>query len=774
MRATSPSSIRLLIKITGQVQGVGFRPHAWRLAQELQITGHIANTAAGVELEIQGTPEILRTFLRKLQAELPPLARIDSVDQEVLPCQPEDNFSIIHSKAAAPPTGLIPPDIALCPACRQEILNPAERRHNYAFTNCTNCGPRFSITHSLPYDRASTSMACFPMCPECLAEYTNPGDRRFHAQPVACPVCGPGLWLVTAKQAALGRTLPDRQTGQKAIAMAARMLLAGKIVAIRGLGGFQLACDARNSSAVRLLRQRKNRPHKALAVMVKDLETIRTFCELPDAQAALLQSPAAPVTLCPKRAEPQHALSDAIAPDTGDIGIMLAYTPLHALLLDWLAKNGMPQPVLVMTSANPAGEPICLGNREALERLRPLADAWLLHDRDILCRVDDSVVAQGQQGPLFLRRSRGYAPQPITLAISGPPVLGTGAELKATFCLTRHNEAFLSQHIGDLQSPACMDFYEQALTHLQNLLAVKPAAIVRDLHPDFLSSRFAKKLAAAARIPIIPLQHHVAHAMACLADNHFHQPALALCLDGSGLGEDETIWGGELLLLDPGQAQWKRLGHLTQMPLPGGEMAIKEPWRLAVALQWQTGQLPAALPPAAQAVAQMLEHGVNCPLASSCGRLFDAIAAMAGICEKITYEGQAAIRLEKKAAEWLQRHAPPTPRENFISGANVDSQKIFAAATRIAGSASPGEVAAWFHVALANSLAQLAAANASKYGIAHVALTGGVLQNRLLERYLRQNLLDSGLHPLTHASTPPGDGSIALGQAAWGQCLRNR
>lgn len=806
----------------GQVQGVGFRPFVYRLAQEGGLTGTVGNTSEGVRMEVQGGPEEVARFGRRLQDELPPLARLVGLtEEELAPLPDEAEFVIVPSSGHAGHSVLVSPDMGICPDCLADMRDPLNRRYGYAFTNCTNCGPRYTITRSIPYDRATTSMSCFPLCPDCAAEYANPADRRFHAQPIACPVCGPRLWLVDRETAAKGHTGPSPENEALALARAGQVLMDGGILALKGLGGFQLACDARDATALRELRRRKARPHKPLALMVRDLESARSLCELTSEHEALLQSPEKPIVLCPRRAGDMDALPLEVAPDTSMVGLMLPYTPLHAALFDWLAGRAVLPPALVMTSANPGGEPICLGNREALARLGHLADAWLLHDRDILVRVDDSVLTVAPQppqpvqfpqreqsnalagesngtfspplarraaSPLFFRRARGYVPRPVFLPDDGPTVLGAGAELKGTICLTRGREAFVGQHIGDLENPATLGFYEEVAAHLESLLEVRPRAIVCDLHPDFLSSHYAAQRAAQAGLPLWRLQHHAAHAASVLAENGHYAPALALCLDGTGLGEDGSIWGGELIFMDLNTACWRRLGRLSPFALPGGEAAIREPWRIALGLQIQCGRTPEALAPwqpqyalAAAAVGEMLRRGINCPRTSSCGRLFDAVAAQLGICLSTTYEGQAAIRLEDVAGPLAGALGPGADAQPQIWPVAVaerdgllelDSAGLFVHVLEAQAAGMPmQESAARFHLSLAHGFADMVARAAQDAGLKAVGLSGGVLQNAVLARLLADLLAERGLETLTHHELPPGDGGLCLGQAVWGRRL---
>ncbi|NDY56885.1 carbamoyltransferase HypF [Desulfovibrio sulfodismutans] len=788
--------IRRRITVTGQVQGVGFRPFVYRLALEWGLGGVVRNTPEGVVIEIQGTDATVEGFSRDLTEKLPPLARILSLEASDMPPLPGDAaFVIGESAPGAGHNVLISPDVATCPNCLADMADPANRRHNYPFTNCTDCGPRYTITRSIPYDRATTSMACFPMCPDCAAEYADPLDRRFHAQPNACPVCGPKVWLTDAA----GTTLAEHDP---ALAALARELAAGRIAAVKGLGGFHLACDAGSDAAVAELRQRKNRPAKPFAVMVPDMAAVERLAApgALDAQAqALFSGSVRPIVLLATR--PDGPLSALIGPDTRETGVMLPYTPLHHVLFSHLSRELGPErfPALVMTSGNAGGDPICLGNREALRRLSGIADIFLLHNRDILVRTDDSVVrpipdapppaaspgrredAEAAPGVQFLRRARGYVPSPVRLPVTGPCVLGTGPHLKCTLCLTKADQAFVSQHIGDMENLSTLAFYREMLAHFQDILQVAPARAVCDLHPDYLTTRLAEE---ELGLPVIRLQHHFAHIHAVLAEcGHGPEagPVIGLALDGTGYGGDGTLWGGECLYVDPAGPVHERLGHLSPMRLPGGEAAIRQPWRIAMGmLSDMGGEARAFTPPwlpaqdrAAALVVQMLEKNLNCPVSTSLGRLFDAVSALCGVGLQVDYEGQAAIRLET-IQDMAETAAYACPLRRDSAPAVLDTLALVDQAARdLARGVPPGVVSRRFHLGLLDGLTELAATMADVRGTRRVALSGGCLLNRTLSRELPDRLRGRGLFPLSHRFLPPGDGCISLGQAAYGLLLRD-
>ncbi len=759
--------IRKRIFVHGQVQGVGFRPFVYRQAIFFSLTGFVLNTSQGVKIEIQGKEDNIGGFSRTLRDDLPPLARIVRLEEEELePETGEREFIISESSSQKGHEVLISPDVCTCGDCLRELFDPRNRRYLYPFLNCTNCGPRYTITRSVPYDRSRTSMTCFPLCTKCRAEYENPLDRRFHAQPNACPDCGPEVWLVDSE----GRNLARRT---EAILGAVGCLLQGGIVALKGLGGFHLACDAGNEKAVGNLRRRKNRPDKALAVMVENEEDAKYFAEINEEEKNLLEGIQRPIVVLHSKEE--NGISPEVSPDTNRIGIMLPYTPLHFVLFHLLKREKKEQktpPVLVMTSGNSSSEPISLGNREALSRLKAIADRFLLHNRDILVRCDDSVAfSVGGRGG-FYRRARGYTPSPIFLARSGETVLGTGPELKNTLCLTKGDQAFVSQHVGDLKNLQSYDFFLEMCAHLQSVLQVQPKAIVRDLHPDYLSSRYAEE---QDKYPVYTLQHHYAHIYSVLAENRFQGACLGLALDGTGLGEDGTIWGGELLYVNTKTLEQSRIGSFRPVPMPGGEMAVQEPWRMARAYQYQIwgerGLRDLQSKSEEELLLQILEKGINCPLTSSCGRLFDAVSGLLGLVHCIAYEGQAAICLEsvRDKTGKTAYSAPFKWEGDFLYFGN---QELFtAAAEDFCRGGRVQDVSRGFVLGLIEGLADWAAEASRVNGVENVALSGGVMQNLTLFQLLPKALQKRGLSPLVHSLLPPNDGCISLGQSVYGQRL---
>ncbi len=793
------AALRRRLLARGQVQGVGFRPFVYRLARELGLTGSVGNTSEGVCIEIQGRAEDVQAFPELLRKKLPPLARLTGLAEEDMPLLgSETEFTIVMSHGHQGHNVLISPDVGICADCEADMNDPANRRYNYAFTNCTSCGPRYTITRSIPYDREVTSMACFPMCDGCHKEYTDPLNRRFHAQPVACPECGPRLWFLEHEDVLAGTTQPTPASMEGAVDRAADAIIAGKILALRGLGGFQLVCDARRPDVVQLLRQRKNRPHKAFALMCRSLEAIRSLCRLSDNEAGLLASPMRPAVIL--KALP-GTLPKELAPDLTTLAFMLPTTPLHIVLLKALAGKcsslGLEEPVLVMTSGNSSGSPICLGNREAIRRLQDIADCFLLHDRDILCRVDDSVVAlndEGKDAPaaFFLRRARGYVPASIQLGKTARNtgtgcVFAAGSDLKAACCFTRGSDAFVGQHTGDLEQAGAAAFYDEVTAHLQSLLEVQPGLVICDAHPDFYSSRAAAKLAQEWQAPLITLQHHAAHAASVLAEHGIEKPSLVLVLDGFGFGLDGTAWGGELVRMDLGRAQWSRAGHFVPFALPGGDAAAKSPWRLALSLasmvhdaglantlltEWEAKKGREA-----SFVLAMIRRHINSPLSSSCGRLFDAVSAQLGLCDSITYEGQAAIRLETLASSAGTMDIPigtdvVTEHDETLL---LDSCALFERVCRLQKEgADPAYTALDFHVQLAGNLARLVSKAHQESDGQYVGLGGGVINNALLRHMLCTELEKLGFMPLVPRKVPAGDGGLSLGQAAFALAyLRN-
>ena len=764
MAALSPPSIpagSLHIAVHGIVQGVGFRPFVYRLAHRVGLTGTVANDGDGVVIHLDGSARALDSFVVALRAEAPPVARI--VGMEVRPAPsacPATDFRILPSRRDGRPSTQIAPDITVCPDCLGEILDPANRRFRYSFTNCTNCGPRFSIVERVPYDRPNTSMRRFTMCEACSHEYHDPLDRRFHAQPNACPECGPSLSWHDAR----GRTLAG-----DGLTQAARALAEGSVVAIKGLGGFHLAVDGSSEEAVAILRQRKNRPAKPLAIMVADLQTARRYCRLSDAEAALLTSPEHPIVLATAREG--GGLARGIAPGLGHLGLMLPYTPLHHLLFAEPATPG----ALVMTSGNRSDEPICTGNDEALARLRGLADYFLLHDRDIVTRVDDSVARIMDDQPRLLRRARGYAPVPVQLRQPTGDILACGAEMKNSFCLVRNNEAYVSQHIGELTGGEQFDFYLESIEHLHQVLDVRPQRIACDRHPDYLSTRYAQGRSAEWKA----IQHHHAHIGAVMAEQGLEGPVLGIVLDGTGYGGDGTVFGGEIYRAD--RAGFSRLARLSHLRLPGGDRAAEQPWRMALSLLYQglgeeaflEGVQPRSLAAIAgdkkALIGQLLRKGVHSPLTSSCGRLFDAVSALVGLCLTSDYEGQAAMLLEHQADLVTDRLAAPFYSVDFDEEEGVlvlDSALLAGLICRdLTTGVSVPVIARRFHRWLVDGLESMLHRLRQRTDVEEVVLAGGCMQNKLLFETLAARLRVTGFSVHAGGLIPMHDGGIALGQA---------
>lgn len=756
------------LTVQGTVQGVGFRPFVYRLARDFKIGGTIANTSQGVVIQAEGLTLDLDNFLQALTEKAPPLARISSISQKRLPITDRQAFTILKSSSEHTTKTIIPADIALCDDCRKELLDPADRRYRYPFTNCTNCGPRFTIVSSIPYDRPGTSMHSFPMCRNCQAEYDDPDNRRFHAQPNACPECGPQIsW-----HASTGEQLPCHDPITETI----QALNDGRIVAIRGMGGFHLVVDAGSEPAVALLRKRKQRQSKPLAIMVAELEAADRICHPSPVASETLTSPSHPIVLLPRKET--TSLAASLAPGMGEIGVMLPYTPLHHLLF---ATPGCP-PALVMTSGNRNGEPLCTGNAEAVARLGDIADFFLLHNREIVTRIDDSVIRIMQGRPRVLRRARGYVPNPIPLTQSLPPLLACGSGLKNTFCLVRDDMAFISQHIGDLANMESLAFFQESIYHFQELLETRPQLVVCDLHPDYLSSRHGQELARELGLPQILVQHHHAHAVAVMAEHGLQDKVLAIILDGTGLGPDGTIWGGEILEVT--RTDFIRRGYLAPLPLPGGDAAAEQPWRMGLAALYhcfgeeglKESRLPTALLGVAEekrtAVLAMIQNGFNSPLTSSGGRLFDAIAALLGIRLDSDFEGQAAMEVEALARQWprpeghRQRVEEPMADNGlFIIDSGLFIRRML---HDLEAGKSIAELAMGFHSWLIDSLVVTIRKLAVSSGIRTVVLSGGCLQNRIIIEGLFQALEQDDFQVFTGQEVPVNDGGISLGQAVIG------
>lgn len=760
--ATTPSTVRrLAITIRGVVQGVGFRPFVYNAARKWGLAGWVRNEADVVRIEVQGEAGSLDAFCHALRTAHPPQARLDSL--EVMETARHDGASRtfeIHSSAGeATPRPVIPADLATCAECLREIRSPSERRYGYPFTNCTNCGPRWSIIEALPYDRARTSMAAFGMCPACRAEYEDPADRRFHAQPIACRECGPRLQLLDSR----GREVASREG---ALEQAAGEVLAGQVLAVKGLGGFQLVVDATSPQAVTRLRDRKRRPHKPLAIMLASLDDVRRRCELSAAEAHALSRHEAPILLL-RRSCASESLGDVaegVAPGNPYLGVMLPYTPLHHLLV---AAIGRP---IVCTSGNLSEEPMATTTEEALERLGPIADVLLVHDRPIVRPVDDSVARVGPDGLQLLRRARGYAPLPIDLGRKVPTVLAVGGHLKNTVALSLGRQAVLGSHVGDLESVPSVEVHKRAVRDLVDFFQVVPDAVACDLHPDYASTRHAERLAAEWGVPLIRVQHHHAHVAACVAEHGLEGPVLGFAWDGTGYGPDGTVWGGEALECD-GAGGFRRVAHLRTFPLPGGDRAVREPRRSALGVLFEIlGDEAAEIggewftSAELDALLVLMKRSVHSPRTSSMGRLFDAVAALCGFSAKISFEGQAAMQLEFAADPRVDDAYPlPLVEAPDPEGAPfvADWEPLVRAVLSDRASGEPvGRTSARFH----NALAQLAASAAQRWGGRQVVLTGGCFQNALLAERTRGRLLQSGCDVYTHREVPPGDGGIALGQ----------
>ena len=801
---------RLRVVIHGAVQGVGFRPFVYRLATELALAGWVINNSQGVYIEVEGPEARVQQFLERLLREVPPLAIVHSLDKEWLDPAGYASFEIRHSDEAGPKTALVLPDVATCPDCLAEVLDPADRRHGYPFTNCTNCGPRFSIIQALPYDRPNTTMRRFVMCPACQTEYDDPRDRRFHAQPNACPSCGPRLSVignqlsVNSERLTVNGEQSEASTDYRLpitdyLHLAAAALRAGQIVAVKGLGGFHLMVDAGNEEAIQRLRERKPRRDKPFALMARDLVAVRRLCEVsPDAEA-LLASPESPIVLLPRLIG--APVADAVAPGNPTLGVMLPYTPLHHLLLREINRP------LVATSGNLSDEPICTDEHEATARLGHITDLFLVHDRPIERHVDDSVawIVDGQAR--LLRRARGFAPLPVLLRGPAPTILAVGAHLKNTVALSVGRRVFISQHIGDLETPEALAAFERVIADFLRLYEAEPVAIAHDMHPEYLSTRWAEERErkenremretrkegvgetpldnvsrSSSGFPsfpsfpfLLPVQHHHAHLAACLAEHAIDGSALGVTWDGTGYGLDGTIWGGEFLLGDA--KDFQRVAYLRPFRLPGGDAAVKEPRRVAFAMLWElfgdevldwdfVAPVRVLRPDERTLLAQMMRRGLNAPVTTSAGRLFDGVAALLGLHQKVSFEGQAAMALEFAAdphqagAYTIDLVATSSPTaSSFVLDWQPMLEEILSDLRR---GVSSGMMAARFH----NALVEAIVATAQAIGEERVALTGGCFQNRLLVERTAQRLRTAGFEVLLHRQVPPNDGGISLGQIA--------
>jgi hydrogenase maturation protein HypF len=740
------NTIRTAVRVEGVVQGVGFRPFVYALATGLGLTGLVGNDLDGVFAEVEGPQAAVAEFLRRLERDAPPLARIERVTTTAITPRQTAVFVIVASDAQ---TGrrrtLVSADTATCADCLRELSDPADRRHKYPFINCTNCGPRFTIVRDVPYDRPLTTMAPFTMCERCAAEYHDPADRRFHAQPVCCPACGPRLAL-------------DGDS-QDPLPAAAELLRRGRILAVKGLGGYHLAADAACEQAVAALRQRKHREDKPFAVMAADLAAAVELAEVDAVAAALLTSPARPIVLLPRRekAGPGTAVAPATAPGNRQLGVMLPYTPLHHLLLEAVARP------IVLTSGNVSDEPIVYRDDEARETLKGIADAFVTHDRAIHVRTDDSVARAFRGRPMLLRRSRGYVPEPLSLKTGFPrPVLACGAELKNTFCLARGRHAFVSHHIGDLENAETLRSFTEGIEHFRRLFDIDPQVVAHDLHPEYLSTKYALEL---DDVDLEPVQHHHAHIASCLADNGEAGPVIGVAFDGTGYGTDGTIWGGEFLAA--GLATFERGGHLAPVPMPGGAAAIRQPWRMAAAYV-EDADVARRHPDQWPAVVAMAAKGINSPLTSSAGRLFDAAAAILGVRDTINYEGQAAVELEQLAETLTpaEAEAYPARLETGEGPFTIRGSDLLHAVIEDRTGRVPAPViASRFHHGVAALIEAGCVLMRERYDLGTVALSGGVFQNLLLLNATVARLEARGFRVLLHSRVPCNDGGISLGQA---------
>lgn len=760
---SATSAERRQISIQGTVQGVGFRPFVHQLAREHGVSGLVRNTSLGVVVEAEGPASVLNAFCRALREQIPPPAEVSRIDVSQIPPVGDHSFHIDASSEEPEILALVPPDLATCDACVRDFTDIQNRRYGYPFTNCTHCGPRYSIIHNVPYDRSVTTMAAFEMCNSCQREYDDPGDRRFHAQPNACPVCGPSLALVRAGEESATAIFRPTEPTLSVLRTVRHLLHEGNIVAVKGLGGFFLACDARNDVAVRALRDRKRRTEKPFALMARDIAAVEQLCVLSGADKNALLSAARPIVIVTRREA--SAVSAAVAPRNRTLGVMLPYTPLHHLLF---GEPGQPPEfdVLVMTSGNLSEEPIVSRNEET-SRLSNIADRFLFHNRDIHMRVDDSVVRTFEGRNRVLRRARGYVPRPIELLVDCNEILACGGELKNTFCLTQGRHAFLSQHIGDLENYESLVFFEETLANLKRLLGIEPRAVAHDLHPRYLSTQFAMKLSGLEKVGV---QHHHAHIASCMAENRLRGPVIGVAFDGTGYGTDGNIWGGEFLLAD--FAHFERRAHFRNVLLQGGDAAVRQPWRSALSFLRETfgAQLPdlplwRAVPERTLSITRSaLECRLNTVQTSSCGRLFDAVSSILNLRHEVTFEGQAAIDLEMATIEGASESYPLAVGDT--DPMELDFRATIEAIVNDVKVGTPvGGVAARFHYTLASAIAETCRRIRKMDGSNRVCLSGGTFQNLLLLKGALRQLRESGFEVFWHSEVPPNDGGISLGQA---------
>ena len=752
------------IIIKGIVQGVGFRPFIYRLAINNNICGHVFNTVSGVHIKAGGNTEDIHKFIEAITQKKPAAASIDDLQQSPFSPQqpPPTDFTIKTSQQTGTRTVLITPDMDTCDHCLAELFDPADRRYQYPFINCTNCGPRYTLIEGMPYDRPQTSMKTFSLCRLCMEEYTDPANRRFHAQPNACQECGPTLSLVTAKGIPVDAS---------PILKAQTLLAQGNIFAIKGIGGFHLAADAENNEAVSALRARKGRSDKPLAIMIKSLDIIADFATVNAQEEKLLSSSAKPIVLLDKKLP--FPFAPSVSPNNNSIGVMLPYSPLHHLLL-----HNAPYKALVMTSGNLSEEPIVTDNDQALKKLSNIADFFLLHDRIIVTSNDDSVLRIDNSRITHTRRSRSIAPRPINLNIDSGNTLAVGGALKNTVCFAKQNQYFLSQHIGDLEHLESINHFKKVISHMQELLQAKPDLIVHDLHPDYPSTTFANK----SHLPTIGVQHHHAHAVSCMAENNLTGPVIGVVLDGTGFGEDQTIWGGEVLIAELNT--YERAANFTPIPLPGGDMAVKEPWRMAVSYLYNSfGEdiftLPLALiqnrQEEVQTIVQMIKHNFNAPLSSSCGRLFDSVSALLGLAEKVTFEGQAAIALEMIASKKTLSHYPFQLQNNASDCWQISFKPAIKNIVQdILANKRPELISSIFHKTIITALTQACLKIRETFKLNQVVLSGGVFQNRILLSGFIDSLNEASFDVFTHRQVPANDGGLSLGQAVAGRAMFSR